>query len=124
MKNQVDLLLTPYAYENVEPLYWCGRVAVVIDVLRATSTIVTALARGYRWVLPSLGVAEARELALKWPNAILAGERGGVAPVGFHQGNSPREFLYPSTPDLGIILTTTNGTRAIQSAQGERIINS
>lgn len=118
MKNQVDLLLAPYAYENVEPAYWSDRVAVVIDVLRATSTIVTALAEGYKWVLPCLGVAEAKDLALVWPNALLAGERGGVAPKNFHKGNSPQEFLHSRAQDQGIILTTTNGTRAIQSAQG------
>jgi 2-phosphosulfolactate phosphatase len=84
-------------------------VAVVIDVLRATSTITQALAAGYRRVLcvESLDTA----LSLRAPGRVLAGERDCVAPPGFDQGNSPREVVPPRGDEL--VLTTSNGTPAI-----------
>ncbi|NJK91074.1 MAG: 2-phosphosulfolactate phosphatase [Blastochloris sp.] len=92
--------------------------ALVIDVLRATSSIVTALAEGYAWVQGCRTVEEARLLAdHHGPQALLAGERGGLPPQGFHKGNSPREFLHPHPRGLGLILTTSNGTRALAAAQ-------
>jgi 2-phosphosulfolactate phosphatase len=88
--------------------------AIVVDVIRATSTIVQALASGYRRVLCCAEVEEARELRARLGEAVLAGERNAVAPPGFDLGNSPRDFAEP----LGetVVLTTTNGTRAILAA--------
>jgi 2-phosphosulfolactate phosphatase len=88
--------------------------AVVVDVLRATSTIAQALASGYRRVLCCAEVEEARELHARLGDAVLAGERKAVAIPGFDLGNSPREFAEPLGETL--ILTTTNGTRAILAA--------
>jgi 2-phosphosulfolactate phosphatase len=87
-------------------------VGIVVDVLRATSTIVQALAAGYRRVVSCSSVDEAT--ALRADGQVLAGERGCVRIPGFDLGNSPREFLEP----LGetVILTTTNGTRALVAA--------
>lgn len=89
-------------------------VAVVVDVLRATSTIVQALASGYRRVVCCAEVEEARELRARLGSALLAGERRARALPGFDLGNSPREFLEPRGET--VILTTTNGTRAIVAA--------
>lgn len=85
--------------------------AIVVDVLRATSTIAQALASGYHRVLCCAEVEEARELRARLGYAVLAGERKAVAIPGFDLGNSPREFAEPLGETL--ILTTTNGTRAI-----------
>ena len=91
-----------------------ARTAIVIDVLRATSTIAQALAAGYRRVLCCAEIAEARTLRATAPEAVLAGERLCVRIPGFDLGNSPREFT--SAKGETVILTTTNGTRAIASA--------
>jgi 2-phosphosulfolactate phosphatase len=93
-----------------------GTVAVVIDVLRATSTICAALANGYERVICAGEVDEARALAAGRDDSALAGERGNVRPEGFDFGNSPRELAAgaPSRPTL--VLTTTNGTRLLLAA--------
>jgi 2-phosphosulfolactate phosphatase len=88
--------------------------AVVVDVMRATSTIVQALASGYRRVLCCDEVEEAFELRSRLGDAVLGGERKAVAIPGFDLGNSPCEFVEPRGETL--ILTTTNGTRAILAA--------
>lgn len=94
------------------------KVAVVIDVLRATTTIAHALASGAACVVPVSSVDGARLIAHDRPGSLLCGERGGVRPEGFTLGNSPLEY----TPDLiqarEIVLTTTNGTRALQMCSG------
>jgi len=85
---------------------------VVIDVIRATSTICQALDAGYERVLCAAEVEDAR--ALGDDEVTLGGERLGVRIEGFDLGNSPREYLEPRTP--GLALSTTNGTRAIVTA--------
>ena len=87
---------------------------VVIDVIRATSTICQALASGYTRVLCTAEVDEARSLRERLDGAVLGGERGNVVIPGFDLGNSPREYAEPIGSD--VILTTTNGTRAIIAA--------
>jgi 2-phosphosulfolactate phosphatase len=89
-------------------------VAVVVDVLRATSTIVQALASGYRRVLCCAEIDEARKLRELLGEGVLAGERLAQAIPGFDLGNSPAEFVEPRGET--VILTTTNGTRAIVAA--------
>jgi 2-phosphosulfolactate phosphatase len=89
-------------------------VAVVVDVLRATSTIVQALASGYRRVLCCAEIDEARKLRERLGEGVLAGERLAQAIPGFDLGNSPAEFVEPRGET--VILTTTNGTRAIVAA--------
>jgi 2-phosphosulfolactate phosphatase len=86
-------------------------VGVVVDVLRATSTIAQALAVGYRRVLCCAEIDEALELRAEFPDALVGGERDAVQVEGFDVGASPREFLEPRADTL--ILSTTNGTRAI-----------
>jgi 2-phosphosulfolactate phosphatase len=85
---------------------------VVIDVIRATSTICQALDAGYERVWCAAEVEDARALA--GDGVTLGGERLGVRIDGFDLGNSPREYLEPRTPTLA--MSTTNGTRAIVTA--------
>ncbi len=86
--------------------------AVVIDVLRATSTITMALSSGYERVLVAGGIDEAAEL--RADGRVLAGEVECERPPGFDLGNSPEETLTPRGPEL--ILATTNGAPAIIAA--------
>lgn len=94
-------------------------VAVVIDVLRATSVMASALAAGAARIVTCREVAEASELAARWhPNALLCGERGCRPIEGFDLGNSPAEYVSSRVRDKTLVLTTTNGTRAIEAAAG------
>jgi 2-phosphosulfolactate phosphatase len=87
---------------------------IVVDVLRATSTIAQALAAGYRRVLCCAEIEQARALRASLDDALLGGERNAVRIEGFDVGASPREFLEPRAETL--ILSTTNGTRSILAA--------
>ena len=84
---------------------------IVVDVIRATSTIAQALAAGYERVLCCAEIEEARALRAELPSSLVGGERKAVRIEGFDVGASPREFLEARAETL--ILTTTNGTRAI-----------
>ena len=87
---------------------------IVVDVLRATSTITQALAAGVRRVLCCAEIEDALALRAKIPGSLVGGERKAVRIEGFDVGASPREFLEPVAETL--ILSTTNGTRAILEA--------
>ncbi len=89
-------------------------VGIVVDVLRATSTISQALASGYPRVLCCAELDEARALKRELGEGLLGGERDAIRVEGFDVGASPREFLEPR--DELLILSTTNGTRAILTA--------
>jgi 2-phosphosulfolactate phosphatase len=104
---RVDVAFTPE-----EPTR--APVAIVVDVMRATSTIAQALASGYPRVLAAAGIEEARALREELGEGILGGERQAVKIDGFDVGASPREFLEPR--DQPVIFSTTNGTRAILAA--------
>ena len=87
---------------------------IVIDVIRATSTICQALAAGYERVFCAAEVEEAVTLREALGEGILGGERHAVLIPGFDLGNSPREYVERAGPTL--ILSTTNGTRAVVAA--------
>ncbi|MDD4239747.1 MAG: 2-phosphosulfolactate phosphatase [Desulfotomaculaceae bacterium] len=93
-----------------------GRTSIVLDILRATSTIVTALACGCREVAPVETVAEALAILEQRPDVILGGERERLLIPGFHLGNSPLEYMQEKVEGKIVVLTTTNGTRAISRA--------
>ncbi len=102
-----------------------GSVALAIDVLRATTTIVHALAAGCLSVRPCAEIDDAKSLSASFPAslAILAGERGGLPVAGFDLGNSPRECTPARLYDKTLIFTTSNGTRAILAASSaERVL--
>src|SRR6185436_10147310 len=97
-----------------EPGDLAGRTVVVIDVLRATTTIITALAAGATQVVPCQEIEEARRLAGQFsPPAITGGERGGRQIPGFDLGNSPRAYTRKRVGGRPVVFTTTNGTRAM-----------
>jgi 2-phosphosulfolactate phosphatase len=87
---------------------------LVIDVIRATSTICQAVAAGYERVFCTGEVDEARALRGRLGEGVLGGERDAVRIPGFDLGNSPREYVEPQSSTL--VLSTTNGTRAVVSA--------
>ena len=97
-----------------------GRAVVVIDVLRATSTIVTALAAGAKAIVPAASSEEAVRLTanLERNGIVLAGERRMLKIEGFALGNSPREMTPEAVGGKTLFLATTNGTPALVAAQG------
>ena len=98
------------------------RVVVVIDVLRASTTIAVALANGARTVIPFESAEEAitRSKAFERGDYKLAGERRNLMIPGFDLGNSPREYTREVVDGKTILFTTTNGTGALIAAQPAR----
>jgi len=96
------------------------RVVLVVDVLRASTTIAAALANGARAVVPLEGVDEAiaRAKSLERSEVLLAGERKMKPIRGFDLGNSPREFSADVVNGKTIVMTTTNGTAALSGTAG------
>lgn len=98
-----------------------GGVAIVIDVLRASTTVIHALASGCVAVWPVMETQqaqnEAKELRAVGYDVILGGERGGQPIPGFNLGNSPSDYTAEMCKDRHLVLTTTNGTRALHHAE-------
>ena len=96
---------------------------MVIDVLRASTTIATALAHGAAAVRPVAGIEEARGLAaVLGAGTLLGGEQGGVRIPGFDLGNSPLEYTSDRVAGKTIVITTTNGTAALHACREAREI--
>jgi 2-phosphosulfolactate phosphatase len=123
-------VLCPAEIARLNPATLAGSVCVVFDVLRATTTMLTALANGARRIIPVSEIPEALEWRTRQPDVLLAGERGGLriragltGGVEFDFGNSPREFGRDRVAGRTIVMTTTNGTRALQACRGaDRIV--
>jgi len=96
--------------------YLEDKLVIVIDVLRATSTMVTALANGCQAIIPVLTSREALEKRLTLPGSLLGGERQGLTIEGFELGNSPFDYVPEKVGGKRVIMTTTNGTRAIRDS--------
>ena len=108
-----------FSPDEVDPGEIAGTTAVVIDVLRATSCIVEAIANGARAVHPVVSVEEAFALrASLGADTLLCGERRGLRIDGFDLGNSPAEFAPAAVSGKRLVMTTTNGTRAFAAAAG------
>ena len=99
-----------------------GRVVAVIDVLRASTTIAVALFNGARTVIPVADVDEAISRARQFEKSQVrtAGERKMLPIPGFDLGNSPLEFRAEEVRGCNIVISTTNGTRALMALQGTR----
>jgi 2-phosphosulfolactate phosphatase len=99
-----------------------GRPVLVLDILRATTTMVAALGAGARAILPAASAEDALKLAqnLKGGDVLLAGERRAERIPGFALGNSPAEFGAEAVAGKTIVMTTSNGTQALIAAQGAR----
>lgn len=112
---------------DIKEEHLIDKTAIVLDILRATSTIVTALACGCREVIPVETVAEAQSISQQRPEVILGGERESLPIPGFHFGNSPLEYIKEKVAEKLLALTTTNGTKAIRRAatgRGQVLIGS
>ncbi len=106
----VDVALLP---EHAPKVQVESHTLIVVDVLRATTTIAAALHSGARTILPVRDVDHARHIASALQNSFLCGERDGLPPAGFKLGNSPFEYTSEVVKGQDLILTTTNGTRAL-----------
>ena len=94
--------------------------AVVIDVLRATTTLTEARANGAARVIPAATVSEALALCARHPGALLCGERDGRIIKGFDLGNSPFEYGPARVAGRTLIFASTNGSQALRLASGAR----
>jgi 2-phosphosulfolactate phosphatase len=116
---RLEVALTPAA---ASPAALAGATALVVDVLRASTSLVTALAHGARAAMPVGEVEDARRLAAARAGALLAGERGGDPPAGFDLGNSPLEFTRERVGGRTLVFTTSNGTRALLAARRAAVV--
>jgi 2-phosphosulfolactate phosphatase len=114
---KIDVYYTPNGLNAGD---FTGRPVLVIDVLRATSSIVMALAAGAKAVVPAATSEEAVRLTsnLEKGGFVLAGERRSLKIEGFGLGNSPREMTPEAVGGKTVYLATTNGTPALVAAQG------
>ncbi|MCL4442259.1 MAG: 2-phosphosulfolactate phosphatase [Firmicutes bacterium] len=112
----VDVIPT---LKELTPQKIYGKTAIVLDIFRCTSTIVTALANGCKEVVPQLSFQEVDTAAAKYPinDFLLAGEINGQKIPGWNLGNSPVEYTEYPVRDKTILLTTTNGTNAIKACK-------
>jgi 2-phosphosulfolactate phosphatase len=117
----LEICFSPVQWRTVPAEHLRASACAVIDVIRATSTIVTALAHG-AGVQAVASLDEAFALKAQHPGALLAGERGGQALPGFDLGNSPEDFTTERVQGRRVILTTTNGTQALAACHGARTV--
>ncbi len=104
--------------QHIKPEKFKDRIVVVIDVLRATSVMVTALNNGCDKIIPVKEIEEAIDIASKDRNKyLLVGERGGIKIDKFDFSNSPLDYTEDIVKGKSLIMTTTNGTRAIKNSE-------
>lgn len=125
MTCSIEVLFTPADYEMLPKRDLSRTTCVVLDIFRATSTMVTALSSGALGIIPVIDIPTALSWKERYPEAMLAGERDGVrirsfqtGSVDFDLGNSPREFTRERVGGRLIVCTTTNGTRALRVCAG------
>jgi 2-phosphosulfolactate phosphatase len=119
---QIDVQLLPSPLHSHLISY---RAVVVLDVLRATSVMVHAIAQGAKEIIPVETVEEAFQMATTFPpkSTLLGGEKESKAIEGFDLGNSPREYMAEKVRGKRLIMTTTNGTRAFHSvSSGKEVL--
>jgi 2-phosphosulfolactate phosphatase len=121
---KIETILTPAELPALAQRDLRTTACVVFDVLRATSTFVTALHHGAKAIIPVSEIAEALAIKQKSPEVLLGGERNGIrisaGGIDFDLGNSPRE--YTEVRGKTIVSTTTNGTRALRACAGGQIV--
>jgi 2-phosphosulfolactate phosphatase len=115
--NNLETLFIPEEIKNTE---LAGKLVVIIDVLRASSTIVTALANGCRGFIPILSPDQVKKKAEQFEKegVLSGGEREGTKIEGFDLGNSPREYKRETVKDKIIIFSTTNGVKTLEMVKG------
>lgn len=117
----IELLLT---HQEISAKALRGKICVIIDTLRATSTIITAFGRGCREIIPVVSCQEAFRLKKRkaYRHYLLGGEVEGRTPDSFDLGNSPLEYLKKDLQGKGVIFRTTNGTRALEKAEAAETV--
>ena len=120
VRMRIDVALNPSEIALLPERDLSRTTCVVFDVLRATSSMITALAGGAREIYPVTTVEAARELKMEMPHALLGGERDGELIHGFDVGNSP--FEYRNLGRRTIVTTTTNGTVALRACEGAETV--
>jgi 2-phosphosulfolactate phosphatase len=122
----LEVLFTPAEYAVLASRDLRGTVCVVFDVLRATSTFVTALHNSAKEIIPIAEISEALEIKKMRPEILLGGERNGIrisaGGIDFDLGNSPREYAREKVRGKTIVSTTTNGTRALRVCVGAKMV--
>ena len=111
-KAQIDVCFSPFLYPVYEKE---GQIVVVIDVLRATSAICTAFHYGVEKMIPVATLEEAMEY--KQQGYLVGAERNAIAIDGFDFGNSPYSYMTDKIKGQTVVITTTNGTQAIEAAK-------
>ncbi len=111
--RSIETVLSPNLFDQIECIE--NKTVVVIDILRATSTITTILENGAKSVIPVKEEKEARQYKKK--GYLVGGERGGETIDGFHFGNSPFHYKAEIVKGKDIVLTTTNGTKCIEMSE-------
>jgi 2-phosphosulfolactate phosphatase len=116
---RIDVLFAPQGLELQKPK---GLTVAVVDVLRASTTIAYAIDQGADRIIPLASIEAATALAIKLgeEDVMLCGEREGKRIDGFHLGNSPREYTHDKVGGKTLLLTTTNGTKAISLCEAAR----
>jgi 2-phosphosulfolactate phosphatase len=129
MTTRLEVLFTPADFAPLAERNLSDTVCVVFDVLRATSSMIAALGNGAAALLPVETIAEALAARQRQPDVLLAGERDGVriraelsGGGDFDLGNSPREFTAERVTGRTIVMTTTNGTRALRACATARTV--
>jgi 2-phosphosulfolactate phosphatase len=125
----LEAVFTPAEFTALNARDMSATTCVVFDVLRATSTMLEALANGATAIHPVTSIPEALEHRANHPGVLLAGERDGhrihgglTGGVEFDLGNSPREFTAKRVAGREIVMTTTNGTRALRACAHARTV--
>lgn len=120
--SSIETTFTPADFAGLQQQDLSDTVCVVFDVLRATSSVINALANGAIAAIPVAEIPEALAIRRQQPDVLLAGERDGVripasltGSIPFDLGNSPREFTRAAVAGRTIVTTTTNGTRALRA---------
>ncbi|SMO36948.1 2-phosphosulfolactate phosphatase [Fodinibius sediminis] len=115
MDSKIDVFISSQSFQE-EDLR--GKTAVVVDVLRASSTMITALYNGAKGVIPVADMGDASKISqnLDSSHYLLSGEKDGVKIEGYDLGNSPLDYSREKVEKKTIILNTTNGTKAIKRA--------
>ncbi len=117
---KIDAFLTPYFPESEN--MFNDTIVIMIDVLRASTTITAALFNSAKEVIPSESLDKAVKIfnSLSRDVRFLGGERNGIKPDGFDAGNSPFEYTEQAVKGKNVILTTTNGTRTFIKAKSAK----
>jgi 2-phosphosulfolactate phosphatase len=127
--TSLEVLLTPAEFEGLPSRDLSDAACVVFDVLRATTSMVTALGNGAEAIYPVVAIDEAVAMHRRDSGLLLAGEREGLrirkeltGDADFDLGNSPREFTREKVCGKTVVMTTTNGTRALRACAAAQTV--